>query len=352
MTLWVLRIFFLILCVLGGWSIASLAPTWAETPRAPVFGSILGLWIGVAVIGLDHLLKGFSLRGFSAATFGLFLGSLIAFFIDRSGIFVFVPQEQRVAVQIGLFVIFSYLGMVMAIRGKDDFNLIIPYMKFMRQGNQERLTVLDTSGAIDGRIAELYEAGVLDGRLLIPRFVLRELQAVADSRNTLKRNRGRRGLEVLTRLQQNPTMNVRVHEMDFPEERDVDAKLVRMARMLGAQLLTTDYNLEKVAELQGVRVVNVNRIADAIRQVVLPGERLRVRLVREGKEADQGLAYLPDGTMVVVNRGKALLGREIDVSVSSTIQTSAGRMIFAEPSDNGSHGSGGGGDEPGNTARG
>ncbi len=341
MSLWVLRGFFLILCVLGGWSIASIAPIWAVKPHAGAIGALVGFGVGSSVIALDHLLKGFSLRGLSAATFGLFVGSLMAFFIDRSGIFLFVPEAERVAVQIGVFVVFSYLGMVMAMRGKDEFNLIIPYVKFMRQPAEDRVTLLDTSAVIDGRVGELCAANVVDGQILVPRFVLRELQTIADSGNELKRNRGRRGLEILTKLQKDPSVNIRVHEMDFDDEIDVDAKLVKMARYLGARILTNDYNLEKVAELQQVTVLNVNRIAEAVRSVYLPGEGLRIRLVREGREANQALGYLSDGTMVVVNNGRALIGEEVEVVVSSSIQTATGRMIFADPVRGRSKGNGG-----------
>lgn len=194
---------------------------------------------------------------------------------------------------------------------------------------QARSALVDTSALIDGRIADVAEAGFLDGPLIVPGFVLRELQRIADAQDPLRRNRGRRGFDVLARLRAASGITVTVDETDVPAAREVDDKLVERARALGARVLTTDYNLNRVADLHGIRVLNVNDLANALRPVVLPGEPMQVQLVREGKEAAQGVAFLDDGTMVVVEQGKRFIGQSIDVIVTSVLQTSAGRMVFA-----------------------
>jgi uncharacterized protein YacL len=203
-------------------------------------------------------------------------------------------------------------------------------VRFAPQNKPENLLLLDTSVIIDGRIADLIESNFLEGLIVVPRFVLKELQQVADASDPLKRARGRRGLEVLNRIQRNPRNEVKIHDGDFPEEKDVDAKLIRLARNLGAKLFTNDYNLGKIAELQSVNCVNVHEVAKSLRSVVLPGETLPLRLVREGKDKGQAVGYTPDGTMVVVNNAQNLVGQQVEVQVQSLLQTGAGVIIFAE----------------------
>jgi uncharacterized protein YacL len=188
--------------------------------------------------------------------------------------------------------------------------------------------VLDTSVIIDGRIADICETGFLDGTLVVPQFVLRELQQVADSSDSLKRNRGRRGLDILQRVQKMAHVHVQIVETDFPEVREVDLKLIELAKRLSGKIVTNDFNLNKVAQLRGVAVLNINELANALKPVVLPGELLRVFVLKEGKESGQGVAYLDDGTMVVVDQGKRAIGRTIEVTVTSVLQTTAGKMIF------------------------
>jgi len=196
--------------------------------------------------------------------------------------------------------------------------------------------VVDTSVIIDGRIADIMETGFIDGTLVIPRFVLKELQYIADSADALKRGRGRRGLDILAKIQQNPKAGVRIHEEDFADIPEVDAKLVHLAKIMSAKIMTNDYNLNKVAVLESVHVLNINDLANSLRAAALPGDELNVRIVKEGKEPDQGLAYMPDGTMIVVNQGRRVMGLQINVTVTGSLQTSAGRMIFAEiKSENG-----------------
>jgi uncharacterized protein YacL len=237
----------------------------------------------------------------------------------------------RQLIRLSLFLSFGYIGMVLAMRSnKEDFSLIIPYVRFAPRNPPDALLLLDTSVIIDGRIADLIEAGFIEGLLIVPRFVLKELQQIADSNDALKRARGRRGLEMLNRLQRNARLEVKIHDGDFPEEKEVDAKLVHLARNLGAKLYTNDYNLGKIAELQSVKCVNLHELAKSLKSVLLPGETLNLRLVREGKDKGQGVGYLPDGTMVVVNNAQSLIGQQAEVQVQSLLQTGAGVIVFAE----------------------
>ncbi len=279
------------------------------------------------------MVKGFSLRAFSAATFGLSVGSVIAWLVDRSELFIYAEDRPvRWLIRLGLFVGFGYLGMVLAMRSnKEDFSLIIPYVRFASQSKPENLLLLDTSVIVDGRVVELVEAGFLEGVMVVPRFVLKELQQIADSNDPIRRARGRRGLDMLSRIQRNPRHEVKIHEGDFTDEATVDGKLVRLARALDARLFTNDYNLGKIAELQSVRHVNINDLASRLKPVILPGETFSLRIVREGRDKGQGVGYLNDGTMVVVNHGQSLVGQQVEVQVVSLLQTGAGVMVFAEP---------------------
>jgi uncharacterized protein YacL len=327
MTLLVLRVCFLMLCVLGSWSISQLHDEWS---RHPILAVIIGLAGGGAFIGVDKALKGFSLRGLSAATFGLFVGFMVSYFIGNSVLFKFIDEEPKLIAQIAMYVVCTYLAMVIALRGKDEFNLVIPYVKFMKENKPDRLVLLDTNIIIDGRILEVCATGFLDAVLVVPRFVLDELQYIADAGDEVKRVRGRRGLEILKALQQNQRVEVKIHDNDLANIKEVDAKLVQLAQMLPAEILTNDYNLHRIAELQHVKVLNFNELAKSLRPVVLPGEKLTVRLIKEGREPQQGVAYLDDGTMIVVSRGRRYVGQEVEVTVSSVLQTAAGRMAFAE----------------------
>jgi len=326
---WVIRLFFLGLCTLGGYAISEVQP---QLIGSAALGVLIGFGFGGLLIALDEMLKGFSLRAFSAATFGLMLGSVIAWMVDQSGLFVYADERPtRWLIRLCLFAGFSYIGMVLALRSnKEDFSLIIPYVRFTRQDAPPSLLLLDTSAIIDGRIADLIESHFVEGTVVVPRFVLKELQSIADSDDPVRRARGRRGLEVLSRIQKIAKVEFKLHESDFPEEPAVDGKLVRLAKGTGAKLYTTDFNLGKVAELQGVRYVNLMALGAAMKTVVLPGEVIQLRLVREGKDKGQGVGYLNDGTMVVVNQGAPLIGQQVDVQVQSTLQTGAGIIVFAD----------------------
>lgn len=328
MTIFILRILFLLLCVLGSWAIGQMHDTWAQHPIVAV---LIGIGTGTAVIGIDRVLKGFSLRGLSSATFGLFIGWTISYFVGNSVLFSFIDSEPKLIAQIILYCVCSYLGMVIALRGSDEFNLVIPYIRFRREDKPERLVILDTNVVIDGRIQDVCATGFLNAVLIVPRFVLTELQYIADANEETRRARGRRGLEVLKQLQKNPHVEVKIHEDDVAAIKEVDGKLVQLAKMLNAEIVTNDYNLNRIAELQRVKVLNLHELAKALRPVVLPGEKLAVKLVKEGREPDQAVAYLDDGTMIVVNRGRRHIGHEMEVTIDSVLQTSAGRMAFADP---------------------
>lgn len=331
-SIWVIRILFLSLCVLAGFALSQLHPALIGTPYGGAMGGAIGFGFGGLLIAVDEMLKGFSLRAFSAITFGLLLGTVVAQLIDHSGLFDRATDDNRWLVRLALFLGFGYIGMVLAMRSnKEDFSLIIPYVRFSRRGEKaDNLILLDTSAVIDGRVADLLEGNFIEGIVVVPRFVLKELQQVADSADATKRARGRRGLEMLQRIQNNLRNEVKIHEGDFPEESGVDAKLVRLARNLNAKLITNDYNLGKVAALQNVTCVNLNDLARVLKPVLLPGDPLSLKIVREGKDKGQGVAYLPDGTMVVINNAQSRLGQQVEVVVQSVIQTGAGVMVFAD----------------------
>ncbi|MBN1916882.1 MAG: TRAM domain-containing protein [Verrucomicrobia bacterium] len=337
MALIALRIIFvLITAVVGG---VAAAATGGENYM--LLGVLAGLTIGGAIIFVEMNFRRITIRGFSAVLIGLVAGVAGWFIFDQ--ILRVLPWEMfgssesqagtvRGSISVIIMLICVYLGVVVTLKGAEQFNLLLPGSKVDATSgsiDSERILV-DTSVIIDGRVADIAETGFLQGELIIPRFVLRELQTIADSSDPLKRTRGRRGLDILNRIQKDPHIEVRIHETDFPDVSDVDAKLVKLAKVLDAKVFTNDYNLNKVAEFQQVRVLNVNDLANALKPVILPGEAMNVRIVREGKEAGQGVAYLDDGTMVVVNNGRDRIGQKLDVNVTSVLQTSAGRMIFAD----------------------
>jgi len=330
--LWI-RIFFIVVSGLVGNQLGGVYSVVVDKQLG-----LLGLAVGVVgalvVIVLETLMRRVSVAGLSAAVFGLVFGLIMAVLLSFGLNMVPMEEGLRSSLRVILMLVFCYLGMVIAMRGKDEFNLVIPYVRLARQDVSAQLIVLDTSVIIDGRIADMSQTKFVEGRFIIPRFVLKELQQIADSKDSLKRNRGRRGLEILSKIQKNPQLDVRIHEEDFPELPDVDSKLIKLGKVLDAKIFTNDFNLGKVAELQGVKVLNMNELANALKPIVLPGEVLEIKLVKEGKEHNQGIGYLDDGTMIVVENGKQFLGRTIMAAVTSVLQTTAGRMIFAKPENN------------------
>jgi uncharacterized protein YacL len=240
-----------------------------------------------------------------------------------------IPEDTRSFLDIGVLLVMTYIGLVLGARKGDMLNLqALGGLFGNEKGNRRQPKILDTSVIIDGRVADICEAYFLEGVLVVPQFVLRELQLVADSPDSMKRQRGRRGLEVLQKMQKMPNLEVEVAEDDFPQIAEVDMKLIELAKRYDAKIVTNDYNLNKVATLQGLDVLNVNQLANALKPVVLPGEAMRVFVLREGKEYNQGVAYLDDGTMVVIDGGRRAINKTVDIIVTSVHQTTAGKMIF------------------------
>jgi uncharacterized protein YacL len=328
MTVLYLRAFFVILSTIVGYYVGGILGGFDMIWR--VGGGVAGLAGSSFIVILEFVMRRFSVRNLSAAVFGLIFGFFMAWIVTSVLKLIPMSIELFSSLQIIMVLVFCYLGMVIAMRGKDEFNLIVPYVKFVRQDEREDIILLDTSVIIDGRIADILQTKFIEGRIVIPRFILRELQHIADSGDSLKRNRGRRGLDILNKIQKDSHLNVRINEEDFPEIKDVDAKLVKLGQLVGGRVVTNDFNLNKIAELQGVTVLNINELANALRPVVLPGEIMEVRISKEGKEYNQGVGYLDDGTMVVVDNTRHMIGQVIKVAVTSVLQTSAGRMIFAK----------------------
>ena len=329
MTLWYIRGFFTLLSMVAGYYIGAMVKPFIPFYN-DIFGVIAGFFAALLIVFLEITMRRASIRNLSAAVFGLVFGFFMAWLL--TGVLKLIPMDPNIfiSLQIALTLIFCYLGMVIAMRGKDEFNLIVPYVKFTRQDKKDDLIILDTSVIIDGRIADIALSKFVEGRFIVPRFVLKELQQVADSQDPLKRNRGRRGLDILHKIQKDTHIDVVIHEEDFADTKDVDAKLVRLAKVLSAKVFTNDFNLNKIASLQGIQVLNLNDLASALKPVVLPGEELNIRITKEGKEYNQGVAYLDDGTMVVVDNTRQLIGQTVKAMVTSVLQTSAGRMIFAK----------------------
>lgn len=324
-----IRLVFVSLCAAAGWLVTL---TIMAGDRHRMVAVFVGLFIGVLVVLVDVLLKGFSLRGLSAITFGIGVGLLIAHMVSTSPLL-----EQGTAmdpsviylIRIGLFIICPYLAAVIALRGKDEFNLVIPYVRFVPHEVDVPLVVVDTSVLIDGRVSRVCESGFLTAGLVIPRFVLNELRAVADSTDSHKQARGRRGLEVLNELRRIKNLDIRIIESEVAKREDVDAKLVFLAQSMRAKLLTTDYNLAKMAEFHGVQWLNLNSLAKSLRPELMLGERLDVDLVKPGKEDGQAVGFIEDGSMVVVNNGRAHIGRRVQAEIVSVLPTAGGKMIFA-----------------------
>ncbi|MCM8781949.1 MAG: hypothetical protein NC828_02725 [Candidatus Omnitrophica bacterium] len=331
MTLLFVRFFFIVLSTFVGFFISN-SFIGAEL-KYGIMGAAAGFIGSIILILVEGRMHKVSVRNLSAAVFGLIFGLFMSWVL--TGVIKLIPMDPRLysAIQIILTLMFCYLGMVIAIRGKDEFNLIIPYVRFTRQDQKDEIILLDTSVIIDGRIADICATKFVEGRFLIPRFVLKEIQQIADSADLLKRNRGRRGLDILNKIQKNTNIDVKITEEDFPDLTDVDAKLIKLAKMLGAKIFTNDYNLNKIAQLQGISVLNINELANALKPIILPGEVMEVRIIKDGKGFNQGVAYLEDGTMVVVDNTRHLIGQSVKAVVTSVLQTSAGRMIFAKPKE-------------------
>jgi uncharacterized protein YacL len=299
-------------------------------------GLLIGVLFGLLLVLADRLLKGLSLRAFSSATLGLLLGLFFANLLLASQVLRYQTEEVQWIARLVVYCAFGYLGMMLAMRSnRDEFSLIIPYVRFARETTQHEPLVIDTNVIIDGRIADLCATGFLSRSLIVPRFVLSELQALADSRDAIKRERGRRGLEILNQLQRSREIDLTIHDSGADDsELPVDERLVRVARVLKARLLSNDQALGQVARLQQVPVLNLGDLSRALRPVVVAGGELELNLVKEGRDPHQAVGYLPDGTMIVVNQARPYIGRTVHVVVSSALQTAGGRLIFAELKEN------------------
>ncbi len=345
MLIWVLRGLFVVLVA----SVAYTAFAGEDQVRMQFTFMLAAIAVAVAFIVVDVLLPRKSLAALSGAFLGLVVGIVAAwglglivdlmvetFFVDLADKAGTVGRTSGIVGAIKLMVgtICCYMTISFILQTKDDIRFVIPYVEFSRQTRGARPLLLDTSVIIDGRVADICDTRIIDSPLIIPRFVLQELQAIADSGDKLKRNRGRRGLDMLNKLQTNDKVEIRISDHRLPtieESADVDQKLVELAKKIDGRIVTNDYNLNKIAQIRGVDVININDLANAIKPVVLPGEIVTVRIIKPGEEAGQGIGYLEDGTMIVAENSREKLNDEVTLVVTSVLQTSAGRMIFGRP---------------------
>lgn len=297
-------------------------------------GGIITPWLTVKPIRfMRRRIRQLPAQELLAIIIGLIVGLIVAGLL--SPVLAKLPSPFGETLPFVAALLFSYLGVaVMTMRQRDIMAIIGTRLSSEGMPQDERPVLLDTSVIIDGRIADISQTGFISGTMLVPRFVLNELQHIADSSDTLRRNRGRRGLDMLNRLKEESVVPVRITDMDVPEAREVDDKLVMLAKNLRCPILTNDYNLNRVAQLQGVLVLNINELANAIKSVLLPGETIEVKIIQEGKELGQGVGYLDDGTMIVVEEGRPYIGRTIPVYVKKVLQKTEGRLVFARPQEN------------------
>jgi uncharacterized protein YacL len=339
MLVWILRGIFGII-ILGMATGALIQFNESSEPSTGIL-AFMGIFaLGTLVVAGDALIRNKQITTISAVYFGLLLGLLLGalftaalepFLRDWFRDVLSKHPERMQAIRLLITLICCYVSISTLLQTKDEFRFIIPYVEFSKQVKGNRPLVLDTSVIIDGRIADICDTRIIDTKLIVPKFVLQELQGIADSSDKMKRNRGRRGMDMLKRMQNNNKIELEVHEGNVPEMRDVhkvDERLVVLARSLGARVVTNDFNLNKLAQLQGVEVINLNEVANSLKTVALPGEVLLVRIVKQGDQMGQGVGYLDDGTMVVVEQGRPHIGQEVGITVTSVLQTPAGRMVF------------------------
>jgi len=333
MLLWVIRmLFFLAMAAVGLVVGQVLGPRYEETwPNLTVFTMVAAMGAAVVVIVIDSAVRRKNISVVAAVFFGLVAGLVVATVLGPVvDITAWIPEAARDPVKIGIAAVAAYLAISLILQTKDDFRFIIPYIEFTKQEKGGRPLLLDTSVIIDGRVADIAETGILDAPLVVPRFILKELQTIADSSDKLKRNRGRRGLDILNRLQGMPHVEISIMDAAAPGAPDdgVDQMLVSLAAQSRGRIVTNDYNLNKVAKFRGVDVININDLANALKPAFLPGETMEVSVIKPGQEDRQGVGYLEDGTMVVVEDGRDQIGKTVTVAVTSVLQTSAGRLIF------------------------
>lgn len=330
-TVWAIRLGFIIIFALAAWFTGEAL----GTPKASYVALGAGLAIAVLVVVGDILIQRKSLIILVAATLGVVIGALLETLVRQvlgfTGALNIFDTRILPGLELVVMVLLCYLFVTVILQTKDDFRMVIPYVRFAKETTGPRPLVLDSSVIIDGRIADIVETHVFDAPLVVPRFVLEEIQAIADNADSLKRNRGRRGLDMLNRLRKNESVTVEIRDALMDSTEPVDTRLVKLAGMMNGRVVTNDFNLNKIAQLQGVEVININDLAKAIRPVVLPSEEISVKVLKPGQEPGQGVGYLEDGTMVVVENGRQLIDQTVRITVTSVLQTSAGRMIFGKP---------------------
>lgn len=324
-TLLPIRMLFVALCAAAGWLVCLTEPAWDDRR---LLATVIGFMIGSLVVLVDVLLKGFSLRGLSAISFGLLIGSLISYLLSVSPLLGAGDPQIVFLVRLALFLIVTYLATVIALRGRDEFNLVIPYVRFVPHEVDVPLVIVDSSALIDGRIARICEAGFIPGALVIPRFILQELQTIADSPEPARRARGRRGLDTLNDLRRIKRLDLRIHESDA-KRGEIDAKLVFLATSMKAKLLSVDENLAKLADFHGVIGLHPADLARALQPTYAVGEVIDVDLVKAGKDEGQAIGYLPDGSMVVVNDGARAVGKRVRAEIISVVPSGNGRIVFS-----------------------
>ncbi len=324
-TLLPIRVLFITLCATAGWLVCLTEAAWDDRRGIAV---AIGFFIGSLVVLVDVLLKGFSLRGLSAISFGLLIGSLISYLLSVSPLLSVGDPQIVFLVRLALFLIVTYLATVIALRGKDEFNLVIPYVRFVPHEVDVPLVIVDSSALIDGRIARICDAGFIPGALVIPRFILQELQNIADAPEPARRARGRRGLDTLNELRRNKRLDLRIHESDA-KRGEIDAKLVFLATSMKAKLLTVDENLAKLADFHGVVGLHPSDLSRALQPSYAVGEVIDVDLVKAGKDEGQAVGYLPDGSMVVVNEGARAVGQRVRAEIISVVPSGNGRIVFS-----------------------
>lgn len=298
-----------------------------------VYG-IVGFTLGLLIVLFEIFARRISLKGLSSAVFGILLGLLLAWVFSETLDRFPLPKDFSVEtlenIKLLVTLIFIYLGLTLGIKGRDNFNLVIPYVKFKRQELREEAIVVDTSSIIDGRILDIVKTKFIEAKFIIPRFVLNELHALADSTDHMKRQKGKRGIEILHSLKKEPNIEIEIVDQNAEDIKSVDEKIVKLTQDLDAKVLTTDYNLNRIAQLQGVKVLNINDLANALKPTFIAGQRFSLKLIKEGKEHNQAVGYLEDGTMVVVENARKFIGRTVNIEVTSVLQSSSGRIVFTK----------------------
>ncbi|MCM8766573.1 MAG: PIN domain-containing protein [Candidatus Omnitrophica bacterium] len=320
MGLWIIRSFFFILCVLAGFYLL---------PDKKLFGVLIGFFGSFIVIGIEILIGKIPWKKLILAVGGLIVGLITAILL--ANFFLLIPFENdRIEnlIRFSFYFVFLYLGIMVGIKGFEELGFILPFLGGIKEG--EKFLVVDTSILIDGRVYELMKSGFIDYTLIIPQFIIKELQGLADASSDIKRQRGRRGLEVLNKLKEDNEIRVKVYNIDYDDIEAVDTKLVKLASQFNAAILTNDFNLTKVAEVQNIKVLNLNTLTNLMRPRLMSGEEISLKIIKEGKEAGQGVGYLEDGTMIVVENASKYVGKVVDIIIDSAIQTPTGRIIFAK----------------------